>query len=89
MPQYRPKNLVFGAIKWDGDTNTANAFFGERYGVDWVYIDAAFTDTIRVGLLEIKAGTWVTKANDGTLLDWTEAEFLNSFEPNEGVPANA
>ncbi len=37
MPRCREKLAELEYVVWDGKPETANAFFGEAYGLDWEY----------------------------------------------------
>ncbi len=56
--RHRPSEVE--AVQWDGRAQTANAFLGDRFGVDWEYGDEK--TEIRVPF----AGAWVS----GFAGDW-------------------
>lgn len=66
--KFRKKPVVIEAVRWDGSSDTANAFIGESYGVDWEYAEIGSED-ILIPTLEGKmrgcVGDWIIKGVKG------------------------
>ncbi len=72
MAKYQRKPHFVDAVQWDGDLDTANAFLGERYDIDWQYIpdtDAILfqTGVPKLGMQRADVGDWLVKHGDGNV----------------------
>lgn len=68
MTQYRKKPVVIEAVQWDGDSETANQFLGEDYGVDWEYAaqgDSALVIPTLEGRMRANPGDWIIRGVKG------------------------
>lgn len=75
MSKYRKKPVVIEAVQWDGYSETANAFIGERYTVDWEYAhyvdasipaaDSAIDIPTLEGKMRCNVGDWIIKGVKG------------------------
>lgn len=85
MAQYRKKPVIIEAVKWDGDSGTANSFIGEAYGVDWEYSPDAPTFSILILTLEGKmlcnVGDWIIKGVKGEFYPCKPDIFEATYEP--------
>jgi hypothetical protein len=63
----------YTAVKWDGDTHTANVFLGDRYGIDWEYMKVGSSAILLAAEDEtgyrpqVPVGHWIVKRADGRL----------------------
>lgn len=75
-PRYRRRATdIDGAVRWDGCAHTANAFVGDRYGIDWEYCAQDSTQLllpIMQGSVYAKVGDWLVRR--GTKVWVVEAE---------------
>lgn len=76
---YKTKLIEVQAIVWDGNTDTANRFIGERYNIDWYFKENNCLN-IMIGDLLVWAGDWILKHNDGTFTTLNDDEFKDRFQ---------
>lgn len=87
MSKYRKKPVVIEAVRWDGDSETANKFIGERYTVDWQYqLSGAdgYEHSILIPTLEgnmlCNVGDWIIKGIKGEFYPCKNDIFEQSYE---------
>ncbi len=84
MAKYREKPVVIEAVQWDGSTDTANAFLGDRYSVDWEYENAE-SNRMLIPTLEGKMicsiGDWIIKGVAGEFYPCKDEIFKAIYEP--------
>lgn len=79
---YRSRKVV-EAVRWDGSADTANAFIGECYGVDWEYAVGSSDIYVRGigGLTElVEVSHYLVKQGRGVYGMSAEA-FAEHWEP--------
>ena len=83
--KYRKKPVVIEAIKWDGDSGTANAFLGERFGIDWEYApgERAVIIPTKEGRMRGEVGDWIIKGIKGEFYPCKPDIFAATYEPAE------
>lgn len=81
--KYRSKQIV-EAVQWDGQADTANAFIGESYGTDWLYVLGRGQGSIMIPGCDhddIEVGDWIVKDwDDEPFSIWTDTSFKREFE---------
>lgn len=83
MTQYRKKPVVIEAVQWDGDSETANQFLGEDYGVDWEYAaqgDSALVIPTLEGRMRANPGDWIIRGVKGEFYPIKDAIFRETYE---------
>jgi hypothetical protein len=68
MARFRKKPVVIEAVQWDGNSDTANKFIGESYGVDWEYAERGSSDLLiptLEGKMRAAVGDWIIKGVKG------------------------
>ncbi|MDP3766990.1 MAG: hypothetical protein Q8S13_03165 [Dehalococcoidia bacterium] len=85
MAKYRKKPVVIEAVQWDGQSGTANAFFGESFGVDWVYVHDSRAIEIPTleGRMRAQVGDWLIKGVKGEFYPCKPDIFAATYEPVE------
>ena len=84
MAKYREKPVVIEAVQWDGSTDTANAFLGDRYSVDWEYENAESNRMLiptPEGKMLCFIGDWIIKDSQGGFLLCDSDVFVAAYEP--------
>lgn len=86
MKTYRKKTItraliLVEAVKWDGNSHTANQFLGEEFGIDWHY--QVGTDNLVIPKEDNKLaniGDYIIKDASGAF-DVSEPDtFTNNYE---------
>lgn len=84
MPKFRKKPVVIDAVQWDGLSETANTFIGERYTVDWWYASERSPNII-IPTLEgnrlAYIGDWIIKGVKGEFYPCKPDIFAATYEP--------
>lgn len=83
MTKYRKKPIIIDAVLWDGRSETANKFIGERYWVDWEYAskeEAALSITTLEGVMRCEVGDWIIKGIKGEFYPCKDDIFTASYE---------
>ena len=84
-------SVVIEAVRWDGDSSTANSFIGESFGLnpdyrgdwDWTYDwdgDGLIIRTPK-GDIRTNPGDWIVKGKDGEFEAWDSDIFEATYEP--------
>lgn len=84
MAKFWARSLMVEAVCWDGDPEAANAFVGERYGIDWQFADPSGPE-IAIGKSNrlVYEGDWIVKTADGQFFTCNKEEFPLAFQPVE------
>ena len=81
--KFRKKPVVIEAVLWDGKPETANAFLGESFGVDWTYSGvgslAIMIPTLE-GNMRGEVGDWIIKGVKGEFYPCKPDIFEASYE---------
>lgn len=81
--KYRKKPVVIDAVRWDGMPETANAFLGERFGVDWDYAgqgNRAIVIPTLEGDMRGEVGDWIIKGVKGEFYPCKDPIFRATYE---------
>lgn len=88
MPSFRNKPTIVEAVQWNGDANIANQLLGERYGVDWEYVecsDLAISISTTDGKMNCKLGDWLIRGDTCRYHTCRHDVFVETYESVEGV----
>ena len=82
---FRKKPVVISAVRWDGDSGTANAFIGEDYFKDWEYAPdgAALLIPTLEGTMRAEVGDWIIRGVKGEFYPCKPDIFEATYEAVE------